>query len=174
MINKTSRATFFFVALLISSIAHGLIFFGISSPSLSSVNVHPGFQQGKLVINRMGRIANPIKKKKKASKVPKTSKKVNRPKPVTPGVQSFEKSVLNPNIRPEYPAIAIKRGWEGFIKLKFMIDPKGNVKRVEVLEEQAHPMLKDSALKAAKSWKFKPSMTGAPYSVEKRVVFQIN
>ena len=172
MINKTSRATFFSRGLLISSIAHGLIFLA-SALLLSSVNVHPGFQQGKLVINRMDRIANPIKKKKKASKVPKTSKKVNRPKPVTPGVQSFEKSVLNPNIRPEYPAIAIKRGWEGFVKLKFMIDPKGNV-RVEVLEEQAHPMLKDSALKAAKSWKFKPSMTGAPYSVEKRVVFQIN
>lgn len=173
MNSKTSQATFFFVALFISSMVHGLIVFGISSPSLSTSNVSSGFQQGKLVINRMGRIT-PVQQEKKVSPRPKTPQQTSESQPLTPGVQSFENSVLNPNVTPEYPAIAIKRGWEGFVKLKFEVDSQGQVSKVEVIEEKAHQMLKDSALKAAKSWKFKPSESGQPYTVEKRVVFKIN
>jgi protein TonB len=57
-------------------------------------------------------------------------------------------------IEPTYPELARKAGIEGMVVVKVLIGTKGDVEKVEVVK--SHPMLDDSAVSAAKKFKFKP------------------
>jgi protein TonB len=57
-------------------------------------------------------------------------------------------------IEPSYPELARKAGIEGMVVVKVLIGTKGDVEKVEVVK--SHPMLDDSAVAAAKLFKFKP------------------
>jgi TonB family protein len=52
----------------------------------------------------------------------------------------------------EYPAIAQKLSLHGVVKLRVWITPEGSVRRLEYIG--GHPLLAESAVKAAKTWKF--------------------
>ena len=57
--------------------------------------------------------------------------------------------------RPEYPPEAFEQGVEGTVLLELVIDAKGKVARVKVLE--SIPQLDDAAIRCAKKWRFKPA-----------------
>jgi TonB family protein len=179
--------------LLVSLTIHLLIFMLVKPQSLQSLtNAEISFDAGKLIINTIlkddPKKANaPVVKKKIIKK--KVVKKDAKPAPKEvvlpiekntdsivskqPNVESFEKAALNPNVTPHYPRIALKRGWQGFVKIRMTINPNGKVANVQILESKAHKTLIESALEAAHQWLFKASPNGRPYLVDKRIVFQI-
>lgn len=74
--------------------------------------------------------------------------------PIVPFFALSEKPEVVKQARPDYPELARKAGIEGRVTVKVLIGTKGDVEKVEVVK--GHPMLNDSAVEAAKQWKFKP------------------
>jgi protein TonB len=66
---------------------------------------------------------------------------------------SEKPEVLN-RVEPKYPELARKAGIEGMVVVKVLIGTKGDVEKVEVVK--SHPMLDESAMEAARQFKFKP------------------
>jgi len=74
------------------------------------------------------------------------------------------------NPRPKYPRIARRRGHEGVVLLKVLVDHEGRVDDVLVLKSSGHNALDHSALKAVKNWVFKPgTVDGRPMEMWVRV-----
>jgi protein TonB len=65
-----------------------------------------------------------------------------------------EKPVVINREEPKYPELARKAGIEGMVVVKVLIGTKGDVEKVEVVK--SHPMLDESAMAAAKLFKFTP------------------
>ena len=59
-------------------------------------------------------------------------------------------------IKPKYPKLAIKRGYEGILKLKVTIQKNGSVKDVLVTQSTGYKILDKAGIKAAKESKFYP------------------
>lgn len=53
---------------------------------------------------------------------------------------------------PEYPVEAIKAGVQARVTVRVLINPNGEVERVEVVK--GHPMLNEAAMEAASKWEF--------------------
>ena len=62
--------------------------------------------------------------------------------------------------RPGYPAVAIRRGYEGSVLLNVHVLPNGKPKEVTVFKSSGHKVLDNAALKAVKKWKFVPAQRG--------------
>ncbi|MGH9945184.1 MAG: energy transducer TonB [Pyrinomonadaceae bacterium] len=58
-------------------------------------------------------------------------------------------------VQPEYPAIAKRSHVQGSVKVRILVDRKGNVIRACVL--QGPQLLRQAASEAASQWKFKPN-----------------
>ncbi len=58
----------------------------------------------------------------------------------------------------EYPAWAVRQGWQGMTTLALEILPSGEVGRTMVMKSSGKNILDKAALKAVKSWKFQPAM----------------
>ena len=81
------------------------------------------------------------------------------------------------SVKPEYPYIARKRGYEGKVVVRLLIGKDGRVKRLFLVKSSGYKVLDRSALKALKNWKFSPArIAGAPveYWVEVPVVFRLS
>ncbi len=61
-------------------------------------------------------------------------------------------------IAPIYPQKALRMRKEGYVKMRFTIDPDGRVHNVEVIESKPGRFFDDAAKKAIKKWKFKPKV----------------
>ena len=57
--------------------------------------------------------------------------------------------------QPTYPALAKQMHISGTVKLEATVEKNGQVKEVKVLG--GHPLLSDSAMSAAKRWKYEPA-----------------
>jgi periplasmic protein TonB len=67
------------------------------------------------------------------------------------------------NPKPKYPRVARRRGYEGVVLLKVLVDQEGRVDDALVLKSSGHNVLDRSALKAVKNWVFKPgTIDGKP------------
>lgn len=66
--------------------------------------------------------------------------------------------LLNP--KPEYPAIAKSRGWQGKVMLKVQVSAEGSALQVSVDTSSGHEMLDESAVEAVTKWKFIPAKRG--------------
>lgn len=62
--------------------------------------------------------------------------------------------------RPGYPAVAIRRGYEGSVLLNVRVLPNGRPEEVTVFKSSGHKVLDNAALKAVKKWKFVPAQRG--------------
>ena len=62
--------------------------------------------------------------------------------------------------RPGYPAVAIRRGYEGSVLLNVRVLPNGKPEEVTVFKSSGHKVLDNAALKAVKKWKFVPAQRG--------------
>lgn len=58
-------------------------------------------------------------------------------------------------VQPTYPELARKMNISGTVKIEVVVAPNGTVKEARVVG--GHPVLANSALDAAKKWKFEPS-----------------
>jgi TonB family protein len=57
-------------------------------------------------------------------------------------------------VQPVYPAVAKAAGADGAVRVQVTINEGGDVTEASIIS--GHPLLRDSALEAAKQWKFKP------------------
>jgi protein TonB len=60
---------------------------------------------------------------------------------------------------PEYPRLAIRRGYEGTTLLRVHILEDGRVTAVEVKESSGFQMLDEAARKAVETWRFTPGLS---------------
>ncbi len=79
-----------------------------------------------------------------------------------PGEGFYEMSELDsqaiPLIQtsPSYPIIALQKGIEGWVKLKFDVDAVGMAQNIKVLKTSHKKVFDREAIKALKKWRFKP------------------
>lgn len=64
---------------------------------------------------------------------------------------------LSQNAPPIYPALAIQRGWQGTVLLRFSINEVGSVTKVEVARSSGYPILDAAAVNAVRRWHAKPA-----------------
>ncbi|MFU8926564.1 energy transducer TonB [Acinetobacter puyangensis] len=65
------------------------------------------------------------------------------------------------NPAPEYPEIALDRGWEGSVILRVKVSPSGSPVTVNVKQGSGRKVLDDAAVRTVKRWKFSPAMRGS-------------
>ena len=64
------------------------------------------------------------------------------------------------NPPPEYPAMALRRNWEGRVVLRIKVLPNGRAGTVEVTRSSGKPALDEAAVEAVRNWKFIPAKRG--------------
>ncbi len=64
------------------------------------------------------------------------------------------------NPKPDYPAIAKSRGWQGKVLLRVKVSVAGLSDSVTVEKSSGHEILDDSAIEAVKQWRFVPAKRG--------------
>lgn len=64
------------------------------------------------------------------------------------------------NPAPEYPEVALERGWEGEVILRVKVSPEGQPIVVNVQRSSGKKLLDDTAVKTVKRWKFSPAKQG--------------
>lgn len=79
------------------------------------------------------------------------------PKPVTPA--SANAGYLH-NPAPEYPSLAMRRGWEGTVLLRVQVLASGKPGEIQIQKTSGHEQLDDAALAAVKRWSFVPAKQG--------------
>ncbi len=78
---------------------------------------------------------------------------------------------LNPpryleNRRPDYPAIARLRGYEGVVWLSVEVSPEGRVGDLRIKKSSGFDILDQSAIRAVRTWRFEPARSmGNPVSM---------
>jgi protein TonB len=76
------------------------------------------------------------------------------------------------NPAPSYPWEARQNGWQGTVLIKVFVDEAGRAVRTEMSRGSGHDILDRSALKAVKSWRFRPARLGA-LTVESSVLVPV-
>ncbi len=79
------------------------------------------------------------------------------PKPVTPASASAG-YLRNP--APEYPSLAMRRGWEGTVLLRVQVLASGKPGEIQIQKSSGRDQLDDAALAAVKRWSFVPAKQG--------------
>jgi protein TonB len=79
------------------------------------------------------------------------------PKPVTPA--SANAGYLK-NPAPEYPSLAMRRGWEGTVLLRVHVLASGKPGEIQLQKSSGRDQLDDAALAAVKRWSFVPAKQG--------------
>lgn len=74
------------------------------------------------------------------------------------------------NPPPEYPALAVRRRWEGSVVVSFEILPDGRCGEVAVLESSGHALLDDAAVRAVRDWRFKPAVRNGAAVAARQVI----
>ena len=79
------------------------------------------------------------------------------PAPVTP--PSANAAYLK-NPAPEYPQMALRRGWEGTVLLRVEVLPSGKPGQIQIQKSSGRDALDAAALAAVKRWSFVPAKQG--------------
>ena len=64
------------------------------------------------------------------------------------------------NPAPDYPALAVRAGWQGTVLLRVRVLSTGKVEAVEVKQSSGRKVLDDEAIRTVKQWLFTPSKRG--------------
>ncbi|MBJ9977639.1 energy transducer TonB [Pseudomonas sp. S75] len=79
------------------------------------------------------------------------------PAPITPA--SANAGYLR-NPAPEYPALALRRNWQGTVLLRVHVLASGKPGEVQIQQSSGRSQLDDAALAAVKRWSFAPAKQG--------------
>ena len=63
---------------------------------------------------------------------------------------------LQRKVNPSYPYRAKRRGVEGRVVVKFLVDKQGRVSQVSLVRAEPEGVFEESALQAVRKWRFKP------------------
>ncbi|GEM_PF-6859229 len=145
---------------------HTLVLFSAkSSPVTINSEISVSNSQAKLQLNMQKRVKKkPVKKKKlvKKSKKLVAKKEVIIEQEVTKPQAAIMKTRLNKTSmhapKPRYPRMAVKRGIEGSVVVKILINEQGLPYEVSVLKSSGFKVLDDAAKKTAMQWKFSPAL----------------
>lgn len=79
--------------------------------------------------------------------------------PVT-GVEIRQNSEAFPMYRtqPNYPMVALQRGLEGWVLLRYDVDTSGSLSNIRVMDSEPRRIFDKEAMRALKKWKFKPAL----------------
>jgi TonB family protein len=104
-------------------------------------------------------------------------KEDGKPAEPDPSIKRVQGSVLTGQatrrVEPVYPRMAMAAKIRGAVVVEVTIDEDGDVLTARALS--GHPLLKDSALKAALGWRFTPTeLDGSPVSVVGALTFNFN
>ena len=84
------------------------------------------------------------------------------------GAQTSQSDEINrrakTKVQPFYPELARKMSIAGTVKIEVTVAPNGTVKEARVVG--GHPVLANSALDAAKKWRFEPATTESTGVIE--------
>ena len=84
------------------------------------------------------------------------------------GAQTSQNDEINRRaknkVQPSYPELARKMSITGVVKIEVTVAPNGTVKEARVVG--GHPVLANSALDAAKKWRFEPAATESTGVIE--------
>ena len=69
-------------------------------------------------------------------------------------------------VKPKYPKLALKRGYEGILKVKVWIAKNGEVINVKIINSTGYKILDDSGLNAAKNSKFYPLKSQRTFNIK--------
>ena len=94
--------------------------------------------------------------------------------PPKPSTQRVSGGVLQGNamrkVQPPYPALAKEAGAQGAVQVAVTVSEEGNIISAEAVS--GHPLLKESAVTAARQWTFKPTaLAGKPVKVQGILTF---
>lgn len=64
------------------------------------------------------------------------------------------------NPAPEYPDIALDRGWEGLVMLRVRVSATGSPLEINIKNSSNKKVLDDAAIRTVKRWKFSPALRG--------------
>lgn len=64
------------------------------------------------------------------------------------------------NPRPAYPALALRRGWEGQVLLRVHVSPQGRAADIAVQKSSGRDALDQAAVEAVRGWAFVPAKQG--------------
>ena len=79
-------------------------------------------------------------------------------------------------IPPMYPIRAMRRGIEGWVKVRFMVDNKGQVQKPRIMAADPEQIFEKSVINCVSKWKFKPgTVEGVPVNtmVETTIRFEL-
>lgn len=65
------------------------------------------------------------------------------------------------NPAPEYPALAVRQGWQGTVLLRVRVLANGSVESAEVKQTSGKKLLDEEALRTVKRWAFTPAKRGS-------------
>jgi protein TonB len=65
------------------------------------------------------------------------------------------------NPAPDYPAQAVRQGWQGTVLLRVRVLASGTVEAVEVIKSSGKKLLDDAAIDTVQRWVFAPSTRGS-------------
>lgn len=84
------------------------------------------------------------------------------PAPAPPPVvtAAFGRAGYLNNPPPEYPAAALRQGWQGTVTLRVRVLSTGHVEGVEVQKSSGRKLLDDEAVRTVRGWLFAPSKRG--------------
>jgi periplasmic protein TonB len=84
--------------------------------------------------------------------------------PATPPAEHFTEANYKANYahnpKPEYPAVAKSRNWQGKVILHVQVSAQGLSNSVKVEHSSGHDMLDEAAIEAVKQWRFIPAKRG--------------
>ncbi|KAA8735385.1 energy transducer TonB [Acinetobacter qingfengensis] len=78
--------------------------------------------------------------------------------PVTEA-RGFAGYLSNPT--PDYPEVALDRGWEGSVMLRVKVAANGSPLSVSIKQGSGKKVLDDAAIRTVKRWKFSPAKRGS-------------
>lgn len=61
-------------------------------------------------------------------------------------------------VPPLYPYLARQRGLEGWVKVRFVVTPKGKVAQLSVLAAKPQGYFEESVMRSVSRWRFKPAL----------------
>uniref|UniRef100_UPI0010F781E6 energy transducer TonB n=1 Tax=Pseudomonas sp. 3PA37B6 TaxID=2502216 RepID=UPI0010F781E6 len=77
-----------------------------------------------------------------------------------PGCAGSRRSPTAASAAPEYPALAMRRGWEGTVLLRVHVLASGSPSEIQVQKSSGREALDQAAVKAVKRWSFVPAKRG--------------
>ena len=83
------------------------------------------------------------------------------PPPPEPVKAAFGGIGYKNNPAPDYPAQAVRQGWQGTVLLRVKVLPTGSVDSIEVVKSSGKKVLDDAAIHTVERWVFAPSTRGS-------------